>query len=69
MVPYSLNKVMMSGPLLIMYRKKYIPDFICGDLDSAKQDVLRFYEREVSKQCAFDDVDTGTHVGLYCGAL
>ena len=31
----------------ILYRKKYIPHFICGDLDSARESVLTFYGSEV----------------------
>lgn len=29
------------------HRQNYIPDVICGDFDSARQDVLRFYESKV----------------------
>ena len=27
---------------------RYIPQFICGDLDSAREEVLDFYENKVS---------------------
>ena len=36
--------------ILASHRKTFIPDLICGDFDSAKQEVLRFYENEV---CAY----------------
>lgn len=33
--------------ILASHRKTFIPDLICGDFDSARQEVLRFYENEV----------------------
>lgn len=49
-----------------MCRKKYIPSFICGDLDSAEGSVVRFYESEVRNEGAVDGVDTGVYcVGLH----
>lgn len=55
----------------------YIPDFICGDFDSAKPEVLRFYDSEVSNhdtcamsQClASSGQNIKTHAWLYVAVM
>lgn len=48
MLPLHLTLIIFSSLFLCGY--SYIPDFVCGDMDSARKEVLTFYE---SKVCTY----------------